>query len=104
MTRHDPLSTQTSDWSPFCPFFELARRVAHERATFTRLSRRARASRVCEAEKRVGECVCDSTTVRFAPSTLDGRCCNVKYVRRAKAVSTTVAALSNAKAGVMANA
>jgi len=74
-------------------------------AIFTRLSRRARAARVCEAEKRVDECVCDSTTVRFAPFTSDERCRNVKYVRRAKkAVSTTVAALSNAKAGVMANA
>ena len=43
---------------PFAPFFELARRVARP-VTFTRLSRRERASGVAEAEKRVYKCVCD---------------------------------------------
>lgn len=31
VTRHDPLSTKTSNPVPFRPFFELARPVAHPR-------------------------------------------------------------------------
>ena len=66
---------------PFAPFFELARRVARP-VTFTRLSRRERASSVAEAEKRVYKCVCDRIALRVAPSTSDGRR-RIVCVRRA---------------------
>jgi len=51
--------------SPFVPFLN-SRGASHMSATFTRLSRHARAARVCEAEKRVDECVCDRIVAVFA--------------------------------------
>jgi hypothetical protein len=42
MTRHDPLPTRTSNQLHFRPFFELARRVAHERHFHASAAARAR--------------------------------------------------------------
>jgi hypothetical protein len=54
MTRHDALSTQTSQWVPFRPFFELARRVVQPR--HFRASVAARARRFQTFRDRSGVC------------------------------------------------
>jgi hypothetical protein len=51
-------------------------------ATFTRLSRRERAARVCEANESVDECVCDRIVAVFANFGAYGRRRRVESVRR----------------------
>ena len=81
VTRHDPLSTKTSNPVPFRPFFELARRVARP-VTFTRLSRRECATDVVEAHEHVRKCISDRVVALFANSGAYGRRRRVESVRR----------------------
>jgi len=83
------------------PLFLNSLGASRNPVTFTRLSRRERASGVAEAEKRVYKCVCDRIAYRVAPSTSDGRRRIVKCVRRAEVISTTVVAFSHTQAEVM---
>ena len=94
VTRHDPLSTKTSNPVPFRPFFQLG--APHIPVTFTRLPRRAPASGIAEAHEQVTKCISDRIAVRVAPSTSDARRRIVKCVRRVEEFSTTVAAFSHA--------
>jgi hypothetical protein len=94
MTHYYPLSTKTSNQLHFRPFFN-SLGASRNRVTFTRLSRRARASGVAEAHEHVRRCISDRIAVRVAPSTSDVRRRIVKCVRRVEEFSTTVAAFSH---------